>query len=53
MSLLVNYAYAQQLTKNVVLITIDGLRWQELFAGADADILTNKRYVENIARRYR
>jgi arylsulfatase A-like enzyme len=49
MLLLANHSYAQQLTKNVVLITVDGLRWQELFAGADADILTNKRYVENIA----
>ena len=26
-------------TRNVVLITIDGLRWQELFAGADARLI--------------
>jgi hypothetical protein len=26
-------------TRNVVLVTIDGLRWQEVFAGADAELL--------------
>lgn len=47
--LLINSNNAQQITKNVILITIDGLRWQELFLGADPDILNNKRYVDNIA----
>lgn len=31
-------------TKNVVLILIDGYRWQELFNGADFDLLNNKKY---------
>lgn len=31
-------------TKNVVLILIDGYRWQELFNGAEFDLLNNKKY---------
>ena len=31
-------------TKNVVVILIDGYRWQELFKGADFDLLNNKKY---------
>jgi hypothetical protein len=30
---------------NVVLITLDGFRWQELFSGADPLLVTNKDYV--------
>ena len=30
---------AQQHTENVVLITLDGLRWQEVLAGADNDLM--------------
>lgn len=32
----------------VVLITIDGLRWEELFGGADTSLISNKQYVPNI-----
>ncbi len=32
---------------NLILVTIDGLRWQELFAGADADLLNNKKFVRD------
>lgn len=31
--------------KNLILITIDGLRWQELFGGADANLLNNDKFV--------
>lgn len=31
-------------TKNVVLISIDGYRWQEIFKGADSALLKNKKY---------
>jgi hypothetical protein len=31
-------------TKNVVVILIDGYRWQELFRGAEFDLLNNKKY---------
>ena len=41
--LLAASAAAQTATRNVVLVTIDGLRWQEVFNGAEAALLnTNK-----------
>ncbi|MEJ6982070.1 alkaline phosphatase family protein [Pedobacter sp. P351] len=46
--LLVSNAFARQITENVILVTVDGLRWQELFMGADPDIIKNKRYVNSI-----
>ncbi|MCK6618728.1 MAG: alkaline phosphatase family protein [Cyclobacteriaceae bacterium] len=40
-------AHAQELkTKNVILITLDGVRWQEIFEGADSAILFNPEYVK-------
>lgn len=38
---------AQQ-TENIVLITLDGLRWQDLFNGADSVIINDEKYTENI-----
>lgn len=38
---------AQQQTTKVVLITLDGFRWQELFSGADPNLVANKKYVED------
>lgn len=38
---------AQKQTENVFLITLDGFRWQELYTGADADLIQNKDYVGN------
>jgi len=37
-------------TENVILVTIDGFRWQELFNGADSSFLHNKKLVENTAK---
>jgi hypothetical protein len=34
-------------TENVLLITLDGLRWQELFSGADDQLIRNDDYVHN------
>jgi hypothetical protein len=34
-------------TENVLLITLDGLRWQELFAGADEQLINNRNYVDD------
>ena len=31
--------------RNLILVTIDGLRWQELFSGADPALLHNKKFV--------
>lgn len=35
-------------TSKLVIVTIDGLRWQEAFGGADAKLLNNKEFVGNI-----
>lgn len=37
-------------TENVFLITLDGLRWQELFTGADPKLITNPEYVNDTAQ---
>ncbi|MGD2035131.1 MAG: alkaline phosphatase family protein [Bacteroidales bacterium] len=37
-------------TKNIVLITLDGLRWQELFTGADPVLTEDPGYVKNIPK---
>jgi hypothetical protein len=38
-------------TKNpkIIVITLDGLRWQELFSGADATLIENKDFVHDAA----
>lgn len=38
---------AQNTDQKVILITMDGLRWQELFSGADEKLITNKTYHGN------
>ena len=42
--------FAQMKTENVILITLDGLRWQEVFTGADNKLVGNKDYVSDSAR---
>lgn len=40
-------ACAQHKTENVFVITFDGLRWQELYTGADKSLIGDKKYVDN------
>lgn len=40
--LCVMHAHAQQKTENVILITLDGFRWQELFGGAEKRLISKK-----------
>ena len=48
MMLMMIFAKAQEHdSPKVVLITLDGLRWQELFTGADSLLITNKEYVHD------
>ncbi|HLW33752.1 MAG TPA: hypothetical protein VKX40_15940, partial [Aequorivita sp.] len=42
---LISGSLLAQKTENVVLITFDGLRWQELFAGADSLLVDDSGYV--------
>lgn len=44
--LLAGNAMAQE-TENVILITLDGLRWQELYTGADSLLVDDSGYVAN------
>ena len=37
-------------TNNVVLITLDGVRWEEIFSGADPNIINNKKLVSDIIK---
>jgi hypothetical protein len=38
---------AETKTKHLILVTLDGFRWQEVFNGADSSMLHNKLYTEN------
>lgn len=41
-TLLVSTAIAQRKTKNLVVVTLDGMRWQEVFRGADSAMISSK-----------
>lgn len=43
-----SFIFAQENETKVILITLDGFRWQELFTGADPLLITNEKYVHNI-----
>ncbi len=34
-------------TENIFIVTMDGLRWQELYGGADSSLIDDKKYVHN------
>jgi hypothetical protein len=38
---------AQLRTENLVIVTLDGMRWQEVFAGADSALLKNKIFTKD------
>src|SRR5215207_5745389 len=40
-------SYSQSPTENVIVITFDGLRWQELFGGADSTLIRDKSFVDD------
>tara|TARA_R110000868_G_scaffold34421_1_gene124317 strand:- start:13047 stop:14144 length:1098 start_codon:yes stop_codon:yes gene_type:complete len=48
--LLINSAFAQKnkaTNPKIILITLDGLRWQDLYTGADPLLIANSAYVED------
>jgi hypothetical protein len=49
------FSFGQNKTKteNVILITLDGLRWQEVFTGAEERLLLSKKYVRDTASAYK
>jgi len=36
-------------TPNIILITLDGVRWQEVFNGVDLELIENKKFTKNSA----
>jgi hypothetical protein len=44
---MVQMAFAQKGKKqlNVIIVSIDGLRWKEIFQGAEKQLMTNKKYI--------
>lgn len=44
--LLVSLSFTLEAADNLVLVTLDGVRWQELFSGADETLISNKSYVK-------
>jgi hypothetical protein len=48
------FANGQQLkTRNLIFITLDGFRWQEVFHGADPSLLENDRFCKSDSLRHR
>ncbi|MEO6219051.1 MAG: hypothetical protein ABIO81_01390, partial [Ginsengibacter sp.] len=45
----VEQSFAQLKTETVVVITLDGMRWQEVFGGADSALLNNKSFTRDSA----
>ena len=43
-----NTCFSQYKTENVVIVTMDGMRWQEVFTGADSALLYNNSYTRDI-----
>lgn len=47
---LVNSVQAQtHKTENIVIVTLDGMRWQEVFGGADSALINNTKYTKDTA----
>jgi flagellar biosynthesis/type III secretory pathway chaperone len=40
-------SFSQSTERNIVVITTDGFRWQELFKGADSSLIRDDRYVKD------
>ncbi|CAN5269765.1 hypothetical protein BH11BAC6_BH11BAC6_11710 [soil metagenome] len=47
---LYTFIFAQHKTENVVIVTLDGMRWQEVFKGADSAIIVNKTFTTDSSR---
>ncbi|HRH61539.1 MAG TPA: alkaline phosphatase family protein, partial [Chitinophagaceae bacterium] len=47
--------FAQRKTENLIIVTLDGMRWQEVFGGADSFIMVNNNFThdsENVAKTF-
>jgi Type I phosphodiesterase / nucleotide pyrophosphatase len=41
------FCSAQHKTENLVIVTLDGMRWQEVFKGVDSAIIVNKKFTRD------
>jgi len=41
--------FGQSKTENIIIVTLDGFRWQEVFGGADSSLITDTIYVRDTA----
>lgn len=39
--------FSQNKTKNLIIVTLDGLRWQEVFGGIDTQIVNNNKFTKD------
>ena len=42
-------AFAQKTPGNLVVVTLDGFRWQEMFGGVDSELMNSKDFTRNVA----
>lgn len=42
--LFITQTFAQHKTENIIIVTLDGMRWQEIFGGVDSAIMNNPEY---------
>lgn len=40
-------AFAQNKSQNIVIVTLDGMRWQEIFGGIDSALVVNKKFTND------
>jgi hypothetical protein len=45
--LIIQISFAQHKTENLVIVTLDGMRWQEVFKGVDSAIIVNKNFTSD------
>lgn len=43
----VNSALAQDVSENLILVTLDGVRWQEVFGGVDRELIEDDRFTSD------
>lgn len=46
-SLISFVCFSQHKTENIVIVTLDGMRWQEVFKGVDSAIIVNKKFTSD------
>ena len=48
-SISISSLFAQSKTENIIIVTLDGFRWEEVFGGADSLLINDSTYVRDTA----